>query len=98
MPRRMIALGEFNRRIGHIATAPVAAGALRTVKDPGVELGKRIAWITLFDSGPQSVHVASDVPQAGGYQLVLRAKVTIERHLVRAGLLGDRVDADPLDA
>jgi hypothetical protein len=42
--------------------------------------------------------IVGKLPQVFGNQLVLRVEVAIERHLVGAGGLGDRLHADRPDA
>ena len=51
-----------------------------------------------FDFGPPSFGFERHVAQTLNDQVVLRAEVTVERHLVGAGRLGDRIDANASDS
>jgi hypothetical protein len=95
--RRMIALGELNRRVGHVAAAAVAARALGAATNPGVKLRERVVGMGGFKSFPDRIGISSDLAKAGNHQIVLRAEVTIQRHLVGPGDLRNRVNADPSD-
>jgi hypothetical protein len=97
VPRRMIAFGELDRYIGHVAAAAIVANAFGTKTNPGMELRKRVAGIVLLESVPDRISLASHVAQTGDDQIILRAEVTIERHFVGVCGLRDGVDADSSD-
>jgi len=52
----------------------------------------------LLEPGPAAVGFARGLPQIGRHQVVLRTEVTIERHLVGAGRLGDGIDPHSPDS
>src|SRR5258708_13187359 len=87
----MIAFGEVDRYIGHVATAAIVANAFGTKTNPGMELRKRVAGIVLLESVPDRISLASHVAQTGDDQIILRAEVTIERHFVGVCGLPDGV-------
>jgi hypothetical protein len=97
MPRRMIAFGKLNRGICEIATAAIVENALGTNANPRAKLSQRIIRIFAIELDPNLVDLAGDVTQARDNQIILRAEVAVERHLVGAGCLRDRVNADPPD-
>jgi hypothetical protein len=97
MPRRMIAFGKFNRRISEIATASIVENALGTDANPRAKLSQRIIRIFAIEADPNLVDLTGDVTQARDNQIILRAEVAVKRHLVGAGRLRDRVNADPPD-
>ena len=47
---------------------------------------------------PDTLLLRDDAAHPLGDELVLRLEVTVQRHLVRAGRLGDRLDADAANA
>ena len=51
----------------------------------------------LLQPGPAAVGILGDLPQIGRHQIVLRAEMAIQRHLVGAGGLGDGVDTHSPD-
>jgi hypothetical protein len=67
-----------------------------------VQAGEKLAfWIALVGGGDRisgNVEFPREFTETGGNRHVLRSEVTIERHLVGAGRLRDRVDADGMDA
>jgi hypothetical protein len=97
MPRRMIAFGKFNRGISEIATTAIVENALGTDANPRAKLSQRIIRIFAIEADPNLVDLTGDVTQARDNQIVLRAEVAVERHLVGAGRLRDRVNTDPPD-
>ncbi len=95
--RRMIALGQFDRRIGHVAAAAIADRALGAATNPGMKLRERITWMGGFESVPYRFGLPGNLVKASDHQIVLRAEVTIQRHLVGSRHVRDRVDTDPSD-
>jgi hypothetical protein len=90
---------ELDRGIGERAAALVGAGdVIRHFPEPATELRKLIAGMKLPEPVPASIRAFSGVPQIFRNQLVLGREVPIERHLVGAGGLGDRVDPDSPDS
>jgi hypothetical protein len=62
---------------------------------------KLVFWIARvggIDCISGNVEFPREFTETGGNQHVLRSEVTIERHLVGAGRLRDRVDVDGMDA
>jgi hypothetical protein len=53
-----------------------------------------IIWILLFDVPPDVISFGHDTAKIGDDKLVLRFEMPIQRHLVGAGGLGNRIDAD----
>jgi hypothetical protein len=96
--RRMIALGQLDRRIGQVAAAAIAEHAFGAAANPSMQLRERIIGMSGFKSVPDRLGLPGDLAQAGDHQIVLRAEVTIQRHLVGPGRLGDRFDPDGADA
>ena len=68
------------------------------MSQPGQELAFRIARVGGGERIPGSVEFLRELAETRGDQRILRGEVAIERHLVGAGRLGDRVDADGMDA
>jgi hypothetical protein len=97
MPRRMIAFGKFNRGISEIATAAIVENALGTDANPRGKLSQRIIRIFAIEADPNLVDLTGNVTQARNNQIILRAEVAIERHLVGASRLSDRVNPDSPD-
>lgn len=95
---RMIVICQFDSRIGHLAAAPVAADALGRVLDPGSQLRFRITGMLVLQFIPLQIGFLGGALQTLDDEIVLGGKMTIERHLVRAGGLGDRFDADAAHA
>jgi hypothetical protein len=95
--RRMIALGQLDRHIGHVAAAAIAARALGAATNPGMKLRQRVIGMGGFKSIPDRLGVSGDVAQARNHQIVLRAEVTIQCHLVGPRHICNRVNADPSD-
>ena len=58
---------------------------------------ERVAGVVLLEAIPNGVDLAGDVAQTRHDEIVLRAEVTIERHLVGISSLCDRVDPNPPD-
>src|ERR1700692_2897492 len=85
VPGRMPAFGQFDRRVSHVTAPAIVARALGTATDPGMKLRQRVIGMCGFKSGPNLVRLASDVAKASHHQIVLRAEVTIQRHLVGVG-------------
>jgi hypothetical protein len=95
--RRMIAFGELDRHIGHVAAAPIVANAFAANTNKGMELRERVAGIILLESAPDRISLASHLVQTSNDQIILRAEVTIERHFVGVCGFRDGVNADPSD-
>ena len=99
LPGRMIALRQLDRRIGHVAAAAIiAACAFGADTNPGMELGERDRRGA---PARTSFHISSASRATSRRhshdQLVLRAEVTIECHLVGARSFRDGIDADAAD-
>ncbi len=94
----MARLRQLDRRIAEIAAAIVRADQHRRPGDPVEQLSRRIAGIGSFDVAPDLVDRRSGAIEALDDQVVFRTEMTIERHLIGAGRLGDGVDADAADA
>jgi hypothetical protein len=62
-----------------------------------MKLRERVIGMGGFKSIPDRLGVLRDLPQARNHQIVLRAEVTIQRHLVGASHVGDRIDTDRAD-
>ena len=60
--------------------------------EPGAKLRPRVAGMGLLEPVPAAVGLARGLAQICRHQIVLRAEVAIERHLVGAGSLGDGID------
>src|SRR5271154_7516072 len=93
----MVGFRQFDRRIREVAAPLVVEYKFGAASDPGVQLRQGIARVFRFDSGPPSSAFERHVAQTLNDQVVLRAEVTVERHLVGAGRLSDRIDADASD-
>ena len=65
---------------------------------PSQELAFRIARMGGGERIPGSVEFLRELAETRGDQHILRGEVTVERHLVGPGRLGDRVDAHGMDA
>jgi hypothetical protein len=61
-------------------------------------LALHVAGMIAFDIAPHFVDFDGDATQISEDQIVFRIEVPIERHLIGAGGLGDRFDADTPDA
>jgi len=61
-------------------------------------LRQGIGRVYRFDFGPPSFGFERHVAQTLNDQVVFRPEVTVERHLVGAGRLGDRIDANASDS
>jgi hypothetical protein len=96
--RGMISLRQFEGGIREITTTPVRTNVLCRQSDPRMKLRQRIVRASSFQLGPLCLGTPCRVPQALDNQVILRAKMTIERHLVGSGGFSDRIDADPSDA
>ena len=94
----MFGLGEFDRRIGERAAASVDEDAAAALLHPAVQLRERVAGIARGERLPHGFDFVGDFLQAGDDEIVLRAEMPIERHLVAAGGFGDRLDADGAQA
>ena len=62
-----------------------------------MKLRERVIGMGGFKSVPDRLGVSSDLAKAGNHQIVLRAEVTIQRHLVSPRHVRNRVNADPSD-
>src|SRR5262249_6032594 len=98
MPRRMIAFGEFDRGIREIATAAIVEDTLSHDANPRAEFSNRIIRVLAVEAAPNLVDFTCDVAQTRDDQIVLRPEVTVERHLVGTGRLGDGVHPDSSDS
>ena len=98
-PRRMVRVRQFDRGVGECAAA---LGLVRLevtdMAQPGQKLAFRIAHVGGRARIPGNVEILLKLTETGGDQHVLRGEVAIERHLVGACRLRDRVDADGMDA
>src|SRR5271168_3889331 len=94
----MAGFRQFDRRIREVAAPLVIEYKLGAASDPRVQLRQGIASVYRFDFGPPSFDFERHVAQTLNDQVVFRAEVTVERHLVGAGRLSDRVDADASDS
>ena len=94
----MARFGEFDRRVGEIAAALVVGDEFRRLSDEAVKLADRIARALRFHLGPDLVGLAALVVEIFEDEVVLRAEVAIERHLVGVRRFGDRLDPDAADA
>ena len=97
-PCGMVGFRQFDRRIREVAAPLVIEYKFGAASDPGVQLRQGIARVYRFDFGPPSFGFERHVAQTLNDQVVLRAEVTVERHLVGAGRLGDRIDANASDS
>ena len=68
--RRMIALGQLDRRIGHVAAAAIAERALGAATNPSMKLRERVIGMGGFKSIPDRLGVSGDVAQARNHQIV----------------------------
>src|SRR5580693_4785792 len=89
---------QLDRGVRKIAAALVTCDKFRRLLDEAIELANGIARARGFDLGPNLVGLFPLIIQIFENQFVLRAEVTIERHLVGASSFGDGLDADPADA
>lgn len=87
---RMIVIGQLDGRVGHLATAPVVADASGGILDPGVQLRLRITGMLVLQLIPLQIGFLGGALQTFDDEIVLGSKMTIQRHLVGAGSLGDR--------
>jgi hypothetical protein len=65
---------------------------------PSQELAFRIAHMGGGEGVPGSVEFLRELAETRGDQHILRGEVTVKRHLVSPGRLGDRVDAHGMNA
>ncbi len=95
----MIPIRQLDRSIGE-GTAALSLVLLEVsnMAQPGQELAFRVARVRGSDRIPGSVEFLRDLAETRSDERILRGEVAIERHLVGAGRLGDRVDADGMDA
>lgn len=89
---------QLDGGIGKIATGGLTVQTLRPQLHPGVQLGARIAGIGRFQIAPDGTRLLGGAPQRLADQLVLRAKMPIERHLVGQSRVGNGIDANAADA
>ena len=95
---RMALFGQFDRGVGEIAAALVLGDESRRLLEKAIELADRIAGVGALDLGPDLFRLLALVVEIFEDQFVLRFEMTVERHLVGAGRLGDRLDADAANA
>ncbi|MBB4434329.1 hypothetical protein GGE18_004457 [Rhizobium esperanzae] len=89
---------QLDGGIGEIAAGGLAVQTLRPRLHPGVKLGARIAGIGRLQIAPDGTGPFGSAAQRLADQLVLRAKMPVERHLVGQSRVGDGIDADAADA
>jgi len=90
----MILVRQFDRGIGKRTAALVRVGKMAGhLCEPGVQLRQRIARVRPVEPLPAAIRLPRGLAQIFGHQFILGSKVTIERHLVGAGRLGDRINA-----
>ena len=95
----MIFFRQLDRGIGERAAALVGIGDVSGhLLEPGAKLRQRIAGMRLLEPIPAGVGALGGLPQIFRHQFVLRREVAVERHLVGAGRLGDRLDPHRPDA
>jgi hypothetical protein len=94
VPSWMVGFGKFNRHICHIAASGILTDAFGAGTNPGMELGQRFTGIILFEFAPYCIGFAGDVAETGDHQIILGAEMTIKRHLVGIGSVGNRIDTD----
>ena len=91
----MIDFDELDRRIGHISAAAIVADAFGTGQTQALSCASGSPGKVARNAMPDRVSFADHVAQAGDDEVVLRAEVTIKRHIVDIGRVRDGVDADP---
>ena len=94
----MTLLRQFDRGVRQVATALVLGDELSRLLDEAMELSDRIVGAGGLDLRPNLVRLLSLVIEIFENEIVLRAEVAIERHLVGARRLGDGFDADAANA
>ena len=94
MPRRVVILCKLDRAIGEVAAAPVNLDAFHPCPHPGAELAHRIAAAFRVDRVQGQFRLGRGGAEAGHHEVVLRSEIAVEGHLVRAGSLGDGIDAN----
>ncbi|HVU87671.1 MAG TPA: hypothetical protein VHD36_10145 [Pirellulales bacterium] len=95
---RMSFIRQLDRRIGEGASAMISIGKnAGHFSEPSVNLSTWIARMGLLVTVPALQGLTCEFTEAFGHQLVLGGKMPVERHLVRVGRFGDRVDADSPD-
>ena len=94
----MARLGELDRGVRQITAALVTGDEIRRLSDIAVKLADRIAGTRGFDLRPYLVGLSTLVVEILEDQIVFRAEMAVERHLVGAGRLRDRFDPDAADA
>ena len=83
-------------REDELAAAVAARTSPRHLHDPVIERAGRIA--EHLGGAPFSIDLVDDGAKTGDGQILLRAEMPIERHLVAIGGGRDLIDADTLDA
>ena len=91
-------VGQFDRGVRKIAAALVFGDEFRDPADIAIELANGIAWACSLDVGPNFFGLPPLAAQILANEIVLRPEVAVERHLVGARGLGDRLDPDSPDA
>ena len=94
----MIALHQLGGGVDQLAIAMVDRHIVAGALDPVLELSPGVAGMGRFQSLPEGLGLGGRLLDAGNDQIVLRAEMTIERHLVAVRSVGDRVDPDPANA
>ena len=94
----MILFRQLDRGVGQRAAALVAADdVLGHLLEPGAKLRQRIAGMRRSNLS-QPASPLGRLPQVFRHQFVLGREMAVERHLVGAGGLGDRLDPDRPDS
>src|SRR5207249_2525950 len=83
--RRVLALGELDRRVGERAAAASGfGGELRHLPKEKAQLGIGVARMLRARRLPYPFTLGRELLQVGADQLVARAEMPVERHLVGA--------------
>lgn len=96
--RRMAFAFQFDGGIGEIATCGLAGQTVRPVFHPGKKLAARIARMGEFEVSPDFLSLFGGSAQSFAHELILGAKMTVERHLVGSSCIRDGIDADAANA
>jgi hypothetical protein len=95
----MLVLGQFDRGVGERAAAVIGRPDVGGhFLDPRPQLPARIAREFGRSPAPAGLGFSRKPAEVFRYKLVLRLKMPVERHLVRAGRLGDRFDPHSPDS
>src|SRR5690242_6144874 len=95
----MVLLGQFDRRIGERAAALIRVEQMRFHSlQPAAQLRSSVVGVGRRELVPELAGIRGEPPQVLSYLLVLGREVPVERHLVGAGGLGNRLDSHSSDA